>query len=53
MQFYTALWLDTGLTLSDIGLWEEKNPHECEAYITGYIKKQQMIMDARKKATRK
>ena len=37
MQFYTMLLIDTGLTLSALGKWEEENPLEFEAYMQGYI----------------
>lgn len=39
MQFYLQLWMDTGLTLSALGKWEEDNLAEYEAYMTAYVTK--------------
>lgn len=39
MQFYLSLWIDSGLTLSQLGEWEEMNPTEFEAYMIAYTRK--------------
>lgn len=47
MRFYLALWVDTGVTLSNLGVWERDNPYEYEAYMQAYV--QQMEDEAKQR----
>lgn len=49
MQFYIQLWVDTGLTLSDLGEWENRNPEEYEVYMGAYSERINRINEQRKK----
>jgi len=49
MQFYIQLWVDTGLTLSDLGEWETRNPEEYEVYMSAYSERINRINKQRKK----
>ena len=53
MQFYTHLWLDTGLTLSQLGEWEERNLFEYESYMNGYVHRLKLQSEARERLENK
>lgn len=53
MQFYLAFFIDTGLTLSDLGEWEDRSVAEMEAYLWAYVRKLKDTAKAQKKAGRK
>ena len=43
MQFYVQLWIDTGLTFTDLGEWERRNPEEYDVYMAAYSERCRLI----------
>ena len=49
MQFYVQLWIDTGLTFTDLGEWERRNPEEYEVYMGAYSERINRMNEQRKR----
>ena len=49
MQFYIQLWIDTGLTFTELGEWERRNPEEYEVYMAAYSERNRRFNERVKK----